>query len=127
MKSMTVLKISPLCSPEVITIPHTLEDMQTVVDGGIEAIYPFTDSIALVCNEEGKLLGMEPNRAICDPDTGEIVEIICGTFFICGLTTDDFASLTAKQIQYYTKLFEYPEIFLWNGSQLVVLKMDSCA
>ena len=127
MKSMTVLKISPLCRPEVITIPHTLEDMQTIVDGSIQAIYPFADPVAVVCNEEGKLLGMEPNRAICDSDTGEIVEIICGTFCICGLTTDDFASLTAKQIQYYTKLFEYPEMFLWNGSQLVVLKMDSCA
>ena len=126
MTSMTVLKISPLCRPEVISIPHTLEDMQSVVDGGIEEIYPFTDSIALVCNEVGKIPGMDPNRAIFDPDTGEIVEIICGTFFICGLTTDDFASLTAKQIQHYTKLFEYPEMFLWNGSRLVVLKMDSC-
>ena len=66
-------------------------------------------------------------RILRDPDTGEIMDIICGTFFICGLTTDDFTSLTAKQIQYYTKLFEYPEKFLWNGSQLVVLKMDSCA
>ena len=127
MKSMTVLKISPLCRPEVITIAHTLEDMQLTVGGSIQAVYPYEDLVAIVCNEEGKLLGMEPNRAICDSDTGEIVEIICGTFFICGLTTDDFASLTAKQIQYYTKLFEYPEMFLWNGTQLVVLKMDSCA
>ena len=127
MKSMTVLKVCPGCRPEVITIAHTLEDMQLTVGGSIQAVYPYEDPVAIVCNEEGKLLGMEPNRAICDSDTGEIVEIICGTFFICGLTTDDFASLTAKQIQYYTKLFEYPEMFLWNGSQLVVLKMDSCA
>lgn len=127
MTSMTVLKISPLCRPEVITIPQNLEDMQAVVNGPIQAIYPFADPVAVVCNEEGKLLGMEPNRAISDPDTGEIVEIICGTFFICGLTAEEFTSLTAKQIQYYTKLFEYPEMFLWNGSQMVVLKMDSCA
>ena len=127
MKSMTVLKVCPGCRPEVITIAHTLEDMQLTVGGSIQAVYPYEDPVAIVCNEEGKLLGMEPNRAICDSDTGEIVEIICGTFFICGLTTDDFTSLTAKQIQYYTKLFEHPEIFLWSGSQLVVLKMDSCA
>ena len=127
MKSMTVLKVCPGCRPEVITIAHTLEDMQLTVGGSIQAVYPYEDPVAIVCNEEGKLLGMEPNRAICDSDTGEIVEIICGTFFICGLTTEDFTSLTGKQIQYYTKLFEYPEMFLWNGSQLVVLKMDSCA
>ena len=127
MKSMTVLKISPLCRPEVITIPHTLEDMQLTVGGSIQAVYPFEEAVALVCNEEGKLTGEEPCRVLRDPDTGEILDIICGTFFICGLTTDDFASLTAKQIQYYAKLFEYPEMFLWNGSQLVVLKMDSYA
>ena len=73
------------------------------------------------------MTGEEPCRVLRDPDTGEIMDIICGTFVICGLTTDDFASLTTKQIQCYTKLFEYPEIFLWNGSRLVVLKMDSCA
>ena len=127
MKSMTVLKISPLCRPEVITIPHTLEDMQLTVGGSIQAVYPYVDPVAIVCNEEGKLTGEEPCRVLRDPNTGEIMDIICGTFFVCGLTTDDFASLTAKQIQYYTKLFEYPEMFLWNGSQLVVLKMDSCA
>ena len=127
MKSMTVLKISPLCRPEVITIPHTLEDMQLTVGGSIQAVYPFEEAVALVCNEEGQLTGEEPCRVLRDPDTGEILDIICGTFFICGLTTDDFASLTAKQIQYYAKLFEYPEMFLWNGSQLVVLKMDSYA
>ena len=127
MTSMTVLKISPLCRPEVISIPHTLEGMQTLVGGAIQAVYPYEDSVALVCNEEGKLTGEEPCRVLRDSDTGEILDIICGTFFICGLTTDDFASLTAKQIQHYTKLFEYPEMFLWNGSRLVVLKMDSCA
>ena len=60
MKSMTVLKISPLCRPEVISIPHTLEDMQAVVNGPIQAVYPFEDPVAIVCNEEGKLTGEEP-------------------------------------------------------------------
>lgn len=123
MRSMTILKICPGNKPEVIRIPHTLEAMQAVVGGSIEAIYPFTDSVALVCNEEGKLLGLEPNRAIRDPDTSEILDILCGTFFICGLTEDDFGSLTGAQIVKYSKLFEYPEMFLWNGSRLVVLNI----
>ena len=123
MKSMTILKICPGYKPEVISIPHTLEAIQAVVGGPIQAIYPFEDLVALVCNEEGKLLGMEPNRAIHDPDTGEVIEVICGTFFICGLTEDDFGSLTGKQITYYSNLFEYPEMFLWNGSRLVVLNI----
>lgn len=120
---MTVLKLSPGCKPEVIRIPHKLEAMQSLVGGTIEATYPYQDQVAIVCNEEGKLLGQEPNRAIRDPDTGEIIDVICGTFFICGLTEDDFGSLTDNQIAYYSKLFEYPELFLWNGSRLVVLKI----
>lgn len=123
MKSITVLKVCPGHRPEVITLPHTLEAMQTVVDGSIQAIYPFEDPVALICNEEGKLIGMEPNRAICNPDTGEIVEVICGAFFICGLTTENFGSLSGEQIAKYHKLFESPEMFLWNGSRLVVLKI----
>ena len=123
MEAITVLKISPGRRPEKITIAHTLEAMQAVVGGSIQAIYPFEDPAALVCTEEGKLLGMEPNRAIRDTDTGEMVEIICGTFFICGLGREDFESLTQQQIQYYARLFEYPEMFLWNGAQLVVLQI----
>lgn len=126
MKSITVLKVSPGCSPEVISIPHTLEAMQTVVGGSIQAVYPFEDSVAMVCNEEGKVLNMEPNRAIRDRDTGEIQDVICGTFFICGLTEDDFGSLTNAQIAKYSKLFETPEMFLWNGNQLIVLRMNQC-
>jgi hypothetical protein len=98
--------------------------MQAVVDGSIQAIYPFEDPVALICNEEGKLLGMTPNRAIRDPDTKDIVEIICGTFFICGLGREDFDSLTKDQIDYYIKLFGSPELFLWSGSNLIVLPLD---
>lgn len=126
MKSMTVLKISPLCRPEAITIPHTLENMQTLVGGPIQAVYPFEDPAAIVCNEEGKLTGEEPCRALSDPDTGEIIDIICGTFFICGLTEDDFGSLTGEQIAKYIRLFECPELFLWDGNQLIVLRMNQC-
>ena len=122
---MTVLKLSPGCKPEVISIPHTLEAMQNLVGGSIEATYPYQDQVAIVCNEEGKILALEPNRAIRDPDTGEIIDVICGTCFVCGLTEDDFGSLTGEQIAYYSKLFEFPELFLWNGNRLIVLEMDS--
>lgn len=109
--------------PERIIIPHTLDAMQRLVCGNIQAIYPYDDMVALVCNEEGKLLGMEPNRAVRNED-GDILDIICGTFFICGLNEDDFCSLTEEQIAYYSKLFRYPETFLWNGRNLVILQMD---
>ena len=36
-------------------IDGNLESMQEIVGGYIEAIYPFDDPIALVCNDEGKI------------------------------------------------------------------------
>ena len=122
--TMTILKIMPTCKPERIEIPHTLEAMQAVVGGYIQAIYPYEDPVAIVCNEEGKLLGMEPNRAVRNPDSGDILDIISGTFFICGLSEDDFCSLTEDQLTYYSKVFQHPEVFLWSGNHLVILKMD---
>ena len=119
--TMIVLEVMPERKPGCIEIPKNLTGMQEVVGGYIQAIYPYDDSVALVCNEEGKLLGMEPNRAVRDPDTGEILDIICGTFFICGVSEDDFCSLTEEQITYYSNLFQSPEVFLWNGNDIVVL------
>lgn len=114
----------PGCKPERITMPHTLEAMQHMVGGYIQAIYPYEDPVAIVCNEEGKISALEPNRAVRDLDTNEIIDIICGTFFICGLNEDDFCSLTEEQITKYSKLFHSPEVFLWNGTHIVALAVD---
>ena len=122
--TMTVLKIMPGRKPQRVEIPHTLDAMQRLVCGYIQAIYPYEDNVALVCNEEGKLLGMEPNRVVYDEDNGDILDIISGTFFVCGVNEADFCSLTEAQIAYYTELFCHPEAFLWDGNHLVILHMD---
>lgn len=45
-------------------IPATLQGMQAMVQGSIEAIYPYEERVCIVCNVEGKLEGMPLNRAI---------------------------------------------------------------
>lgn len=95
---MKILVIEPKATPYVKDIPSDLESMQSIVNGYIEAIYPFNDDVALVCNEEGKILGLEPNRIVN-------YDVICGTFFIVGLGEEDFISLTDAQITEYTKMF----------------------
>ena len=50
-----VLVVEPMKPCEVREISG-LDDMQAIVGGHIEAVYPFQDAIALVCNEEGKNL-----------------------------------------------------------------------
>lgn len=120
---MTIVKLSPGKCAEVLDIPHTLEAMQKQVGGYIEAMYPFEDAVAIICNEEGKLLGLDPNRAVRDPENEELLDIICGECFICGLTEDNFCSLTEKQVDYYANLYMNPELFFWNGSKIVIMEM----
>ena len=106
-----VLKVEPDKAPELIEMKNELEAMQSIVGGYIE-VFPLADGVTIVCNEEGKICGMEPNRPIYHD--GKIFEIICGTFFIAGddLSTGEFVSLTDEQIAQYEKQFHDPVYFV---------------
>jgi len=110
---MDILLIEPGKSPVPTTIDNTLSAMQEAVGGLIQAVYPFEESIALVCNEEGKLLPLLPNRTLRHPETGEVYDIIFGTFFLCSAPPDseNFESLSPEQISRYTEHFKCPEFF----------------
>jgi len=87
----------------------------------IEVIYPFEEEIALVCNDEGKLLGLPLNLALQDGETGSVYEIIAGTFFLCGAPASEekYTSLTNDQTQRYQKLFQYPKLFLSINGKII--------
>ena len=61
---ISVLLVEPNKYPKMIEIDDTLEAMQTVVGGDIEEYMPFEDEVAIICNEEGKVNGLTPNRAV---------------------------------------------------------------
>ena len=109
---MKTLLIEANKTPVSADIDGTLKSMQTAVGGCIQAVYPFEEPIALICNEEGKLLGLEPNRLLRHPETGAVYDVIAGTCFLCSAPPDseNFESLTDDQIQYYTELFIRPEM-----------------
>ena len=126
---ITALLVKPGEEPIVIEFEHTLEEMQRLVGNGlIQCIYPFDDDAALICNDEGKLLGMPLNRALYD-GRGRMYDIITGDFFICRAPADSdtFTSLTEEQIKKYTDRFRYPESFrrTWNGIEAVQVKPHS--
>lgn len=106
-----VLKVEPDKAPELIEMPNELEAMQAIVGGYIE-VFPLASDVAIVCNEEGKMNGMELNRPIYH--NGEIVEIIAGTFFIAGddISIGEFVSLTDEQIEKYKQQFQTPVHFV---------------
>jgi hypothetical protein len=94
------------------------------VDGWIEAIYPFDDPVAVICNEEGKLNGLPLNRAIISEETGDAIDIIAGKFLITGITDENFGSLDNAQIKKFSEKFLHPESFMRFGRQVIRIIED---
>ena len=63
-----------------------------------------------IVNEEGKILGLPFNRHLSD-ERGVPYDIVCGTFFMAGLGSEDFTSLTDDQIRRYKKMFDNRMVF----------------
>lgn len=101
---MKVLIVEPM-KPCYVREISGLKAMQEVVGGGIEATYPFEEAVAVVCNANGKGLGLPFNRPLMDK-AGLPYDIVRGTFFLAGLGAEDFVSLTEEQIQKYKKLYD---------------------
>lgn len=116
---MKVLVVEPGMAPYEKEI-HGLSQMQETVGGLIQAIYPFREKVAVVCNEEGILLNLPFNRSMEGGYGG-----VFGTFFVCGLGDEDFCSLTPAQMETYRKKFQHAEILLGlRGNEPVTLKVQ---
>ena len=122
MEAMLVLMIKPGKAPCRMELGHSLAEMQKAVGGSIQILYSFEDPVALVCNEEGKLLGLPANRALRD-ERGAVYDIVCGTFFLCGAPpdSDTLEGLTEEQASRYERRFARPELFLNIGGRVICL------
>lgn len=98
-----VLMVEPGKRPYRTTIDNTLEAMQQKVGGLIECLVLEEEAI-LVCNDEGKLIGLEGNRRVGS-------DIIAGPFFIAGDDGEEFQSLAKEKLEQYEKQFAMPETF----------------
>lgn len=116
-KEITVLKVEPLKKPCKCTLQNELKELQKAVSieaeqTGLIEIIEIGDElgyqgeyVCLLCNEEGKLINLPPNRRVGN-------DIICGTFYITGQNEyGDLASLSKVAIEYYKKYFEKIEKF----------------
>lgn len=113
---MKILMFEPSKHPRTIEINGTLKSMQETVGGYIQAIYPFDDPIALVCDEEGLFKDTKWNRRI-SPDCA-----IKGTFFLCGLAEGDFTDISESLTEKYTQLFWEPEEFEFTPPPIRVIR-----
>lgn len=120
---ITVILAEPGEKAYISRIGTSLEVLQQIVGGWIEVCYPFEEEICIICNEEGKINGMKPNRAIYDED-GRMTDMIFGTMIICGIGGEHFTSLTEVQQEKYLRRFLLPELLLRAGKTLTAVPYE---
>lgn len=115
---MKVLIVEPGKHPYEAEIDSGLESLQKTVGGYIEAIYPFEDLVALICDEEAKLKSDTQWNRILGRD------VIKGTFFLCGIEGENFGDLPDELMQKYKEFFWEPQLFIPtpNGLLPIILR-----
>lgn len=124
MEGMKVIFVRPGYEAEVKIIGKDLASMQSIVGGNIEAVYFFDDPVAIICNEDGKINNLPPNRALTD-SVGQVLDVIAGDFFVCGLSGEDFTSLSDEMLDKYLKKFKYPESFVKVENKIIAVQHES--
>ena len=123
-KRIRVLKVAPFLVPEVCVLDNHLRALQEAVSIGvdyvglIEVVGLEDERACILCNEEGKLIGLPLNRWIGH-------DIISGVFYVVGQDENgNFTSLSEEQIAYYKRRFECAEYFIPDESgRIIVLRL----
>ena len=106
--NITVLMVEPAKNPIMTTIKNDLDSLQKAVSIGAEhqgliEIIGIDDNVCILCNEEGKIIGLEPNRRFYN-------DILCGVFYVVGEDDEgNLTSLPSDMQDKYSKLFWEPE------------------
>ena len=100
-KMIKALLIEPKQSPRVIEIEASLASYQKQVGGLIEILH-LDDDAVLVVNEEGKLLGLAPNRHYFG-------DVLVGNILILGSRGENLVGLSDAHIEKYAAQFAEPE------------------
>lgn len=101
---MTILFKEPGEVPEIREIPNELAALQELVGGYIE-VAPLDRALRFVVNEEGKLLGLEPN--IYAPT----LDVLVGPLVVTAYDgSGDFRTLTEEEIEFCKEYLTYTEV-----------------
>lgn len=105
-----VLKVEPKSAPVVHTLKNELTALQDAVSIGADyrgliEVIDLNDTACILCNEESKMIGLEPNRRFVD-------DILCGVFYVVGQNRRrEFVSLSEEQIEQYSQIFANIDTF----------------
>lgn len=90
---MKAIRKKPGCVPELIDIDNTLKALQTEVGGYIETVTIASDAV-VICNEEGRILGLPDNCRVCGVD-------FVGTILVVGRNKDEFCDVPEADFLMY--------------------------
>ncbi len=99
-----VLRVEPKKAPVIDCLDNNLRALQEAVSSeadyvGLIEIIEIDEKACILCNEEAKLINLEPNRRF-----GQ--DIICGTFYVTGQDGEgDLASLSDELLAQYQEQF----------------------
>ena len=108
-KEIRVLMVEPMESPKLVTLQNDLDSLQKAVSigasyQGLIELVPFEDNVLILCNEEGKLNGLSPNRRFGH-------DILCGVFYVVAEDDEgELISLTSEQVEKYSEFFGHIDI-----------------
>lgn len=109
-KEIKVLMVAPGEHPRETVLKNDLDALQKAVSIGCDyqgliEVIGLENGVCIICNEEGKLLGLEGNRRLGS-------DILAGVFYVVGEDKcGNFVSLTDAQMEHYNKRFWEPEQF----------------
>ena len=109
-KKIRVLMLSPGEKPREEYLATDLDSLQKAVSIGCDEqslieIVHIGKKCSILCNEEGKLIGLPGNRRIGN-------DIIAGVFYVIGDTpSGGMRSLTEEEFQHWYHIFEEPEYY----------------
>ena len=109
-KRIKVLKVEPGKLPKVVELKNELTALQDAVsegaaERGLIEIVNLDSKTAILCHEEGKLIGLQPNRRLG-------WDILCGVFYVVGQNRDgDLCSLDDRRLAEYAERFMIPDTF----------------
>ena len=116
---MKAIIIKPGKFARIEDIDPTYTELRTLVGGNIEMTYPFEDEyLAVISNEESKLLDLPPNRAVRRND-GSVADIYCGTMVVVALAPEgEYRDLTNKEAKTVLQMWGSPEDKdSWSGAK----------
>lgn len=109
---MKVIYKAPGCAPEIIDVPNTLEALQEKVGGYIETVTFATDA-CIICNEEGKLLGLPDNCCL-------LGKHFVGPILIVGIDGEEFCDIPEDLFHTFHMfhLFHMFHMFRFDGEAM---------